>query len=776
MSDQKLDYYEKHKDEATWQDGEYTVTRTHMWTGPGCHNGCGVVYYTKNNKVERIEGDVHNPWNEGRLCMRCINFIEGANHPDRLKWPLKRVGERGENKWARISWDEAYNIIVEKVQTISKDFGPEAICCMEGTGRNVIWQVPYLCYAAFGSPNFTLGFLSGESCSMPRLVTEAISEGEFCFGDYSQQFDVRYDQENTEWKLPEVILIWGQNPPVSNPDGFFGHWIVDCVKRGSKVIVVDPRLTWLGSRADYWLQLRPGTDAALGLAMLNVVISEDLYDKEFVKDWTFGFDDLAERVKDWTPERVAGITGVSANDIVDACRLYAKADRAATTWGLAVDQSVHGVSTAQTINALWCITGNLDKPGGQIIIQYAYGQGLAYDYGFDMLDEEIKLKRIGYEMPLKQFGFGATAHSDSVLRAIETGAPYEFKMLWIQSSNPIANMASEAPRIYDAMKSIDFNVVVDLYMTPTAVAFADVVLPCAMSSERWSQRNWWWPTQSISKVAQYEESKSDEQIILELGKRLKPENFPWADDKEWTDWIISEHTSKMGMTFDELREKVYSYPKFEYKKYEKGLLRADGTPGFNTATGKMELKISLFELWGLDPLPYYEEPPESPVSTPELFKDYPLVLTTGRRSWEFFHSEHRQLKTMREFHPDPLLEIHPDTAAKLGINEGDWVWIENMRGRCTQKATMNVTIDPGVVSAEHGWWFPEQEAAEPSLFGVFNSNINNLTPMCQNGPTGYGAPMKCQICKVYKVTEENRLPLPSTVVSEMGGFEYERKS
>ncbi|UWG96723.1 molybdopterin-dependent oxidoreductase [Dehalobacter sp. DCM] len=767
------EYYKKHKGEAQWQDGEYTCTRTTMWSGPGCHNGCGVVYYTKNGKVEKIEGDPYNPFNLGKLCMRCINYVEAADSNDRLKWPLKRVGERGENKWERISWDEAYDIIVEKVNGIKKDYGPESIVCMEGTGRNVIWQVPYLCYAAFGSPNFTLGFLSGESCSMPRLVTEAVTEGEFTFGDYSAHFPDRY--ENPNWKLPEVILLWGQNAIISNPDSSLGHWIVECMKRGSKLIVVDPMLTWLAAKADIWLRVRPGTDAALAMAMNDVIIKEDLYDHAFVEKWCHGFDDFAERVATMPPERAAEICWIPKDTIVEAARLYGKAERGAGTWGVSVDMAQCGISAAQAINALWAICGNLDKPGGQSIIRYAFDQGLAYDYGIEILPPEVTAKRIGMDLPLKQFGFGATAHSDTLLKVIEAGGvPYPIKMFWFQSTNPIANMGAEAPRLYKAIKTADFNVVVDMFMTPTAVAFADLVLPCAMSSERWSQRNWWMPTASIRKVASYYEAKSDEQLILELGKRFSPELFPWKDDKEWIDWIISDQTSKMGMTFDELCDVVCQYEDFEYYKYEKGMLRPDGKPGFNTPTGKVELKLSLFEAWGLDPLPWYQEPPESPYSTPELHKKYPLVLTTGHRSWEFFHSEHRQLKLNREFHPDPMIKMNPETAAKFGVKEGDWVWVENYRGRFKQKVKYEM-LHPGVVNAEHGWWFPEKEAAEPSLYGVFDSNCNNLTTMCQNGPTGYGAPYKNQLCTVYKVTEENSKIMPTEQVTRLGGFNYVQK-
>jgi anaerobic selenocysteine-containing dehydrogenase len=275
-------------------------------------------------------------------------------------------------------------------------------------------------------------------------------------------------------------------------------------------------------------------------------------------------------------------------------------------------------------------------------------------------------------------------------------------------------------------------------------------------------------------MAQYEEAKSDEQIILELGKRLNPDGWPWNSDVELLNWRLEEGLAPVK-DFHDLVEKVHVWQEFNYNRHEKGLLRPDGEPGFNTTTGKIELYCTTLEAFGNDPLPYYEEPPESPVSTPELFKKYPLVLTTGHRSWEFFHSEHRQLKTMREFHPDPLVDIHPETAEKYGIKDGDWVWIENKRGRCLQKAFLTIAMDPRVINAEHGWWFPEREGAEPSLFGVFESNINNLTTQCVTGETGYGAPYKNQICKIYKATDENSAVLPGEQVTKLGGFGYVRQ-
>ncbi|HWQ75146.1 MAG TPA: molybdopterin-dependent oxidoreductase [Syntrophomonas sp.] len=772
--DVNLDVYHK---EWRWQEGDgVTVTRTCQWTAPGCHDGCSVLFYEKDGKIVDIEGDPNSPYNQGRLCMRCLNMVEAVNHPDRLKYPMKRAGERGENKWERISWDEALDIIEKNVRDIWRDYGPESIVGMQGTGRNIIWHTPYLTYSAFKSPNFALGFLSGDACYLPRTATTMVCMGDFFVADCSQNLELRYDDPS--WTKPEVVMVWGNNPLISNGDGFFGHWIVDLMKMGTKLIVVDPRLTWLAARAEYWLQLRPGTDAALALAFIDTIIKEDLYDHDFVENWTYGFEELAERAAQYPAEEVEAITWVDAELIKKAARFFAAAKPATIQWGLAVDTQLTGIPTAHALCCIGSMCGNVDIPGGMMQVRCAYNVADAYGCGKWNLPQEMIEKQIGFfKSPMHSNHFAASAHGDSVLETIESGKPYPIRMLFLQTTNPIANMAAEAPRVYAAMKKVPFIVNVDPFMTPTSVAFADLCLPAAFSCERNSVRAWWWPLKAITKVSEFYEAKSDEQIILEIGKRLNPELFPWKDDIEMMSWWIQTGEKfpvpwpkKAEFDFNELKEKVISWPQWEYEKYKKGLLRPDGEPGFNTPTGKVEYYSTLFDAWGNDPLPYHEEPPESPVSTPQMYKEYPLVLTTGARSWEYFHSEYRQMPTMRESHPDPIVEMHPDTAAKLGIIEGDWVWIENHRGKCKERVRLEPAIDPRVVHGEHGWWFPEKQGAEPVLFGTFESNINNLTQQGMNGPTGYGSPYKNNLCKVYKVTEANDQDINKLVVE--GGFGY----
>jgi anaerobic selenocysteine-containing dehydrogenase len=729
-----------------WEEDGMTVTRSVARTAPGCHEGCGVRLYVKDGVLVKVEGDHDFPLSMGRLCPRCLALKEVVYHPDRLTYPVKRAGERGEGKWQRISWDEAFDTIARKFNEYKTLYGPESIFFCHGTGRDIY---PYydMLAESLGTPNnVCFGPLNGNACFLPKVAVTGALFGGFTVADCAQSYPERYD--HPEWKVPECVVIWGNQPTVSSPDSMLGHWIVDCIKRGSKLIVIDPRRTWEAAHASIWMQVRPGTDAALALAMLNVIINEKLYDEEFVRNWTHGFDQLKKRVQEYPPNKVAVITGVPEEQIVVAARVYAASKPAAVQWGVGLDQSIECVSSLQAIGALWSITGNMDVPGGNIIRGDVFKMSLA-NPARDT-DPLVKHKnRIGIgKYPF--LDWAGQIPGESLIDQMESGKPYALKASWLQGTNTFVNSTADARRTYEAFRKLNFNVLVDLFITPTAMAFADIVLPAATYPER---DGLYTPvggvncTATINKAIEpIGECKSDMEINLELGRRLNPEAWPWKDVQEMFTYLLRYS----GVTFTELRDMGFLFDKFEYRKYEKGLLRPDGKPGFDTPTGKVELYSTVFKDCGLDPLPYHQEPPESPVSTPELAKKYPLILTTGGRTPASFASEHRQVPSLRKMNPDPLLDIHPDTAAGLGIKNGDWIYIENSHGKCRQRARLSDAVKPGVVHAQYGWWFPEKKGTEPDLFGVWDSNINQLLPSGWTGKSGLGYPFKSQICRVYK--------------------------
>jgi len=736
----------------TWEEDGMTVVRTMARTGPGCHEGCGVLLYVKDGKLVKVMGDPDCPFNHGRLCPRCIVLPEVVYHPDRLKYPLKRVGKKGDDKWERISWDEALDSIAENFNGLKKEYGAESVIFCMGTGRDIIPYNRKLAYG-FGSPNvLPFGPLHGHACHEPKIISMRVTTGAYEVADCSQFFADRYDNPN--WKVPKCVIVWGNEPTISNSDGFMGHWLLECMKRGTELIVIDPKRTWIATRAKIWMQIRPGTDGALALGMLNVIINEGLYDEGFVRDWTHGFDELKERVQEYQPEKVSKITWIPEEQIIEAARFFAAGKPASIQWGVSVDQTKECIPALQAMIAMRAITGNTDVAGGNVVKSRAFGlSGAGIGFCGDVSEEQRK-KIIGAGIyPLFEHS-GYPFPAGAVLtEQMLTDEPYPIRGAWIQTTNTFACSAGDSKRIYDGFKRLDFVVVVDLFMTPTAMAFADIVLPAATYAERdgigipiggevyISMIN-----KAIEPVG---EVKSDMEINLELGKRLNPDEWPWENVREMFDTMLEP----TGMSFEEARDKGYLYDDFEYKKYEKSLIRSDGKPGFETPTGKLELYSTILEKSGLDPLPYFEEPPESPVSTPELAKEYPLVLTTGAKTRAFFHSEHRQIKSLRKMNPDPIIDINPDAAAKYGIENDDWVYIENRYGRCKQKARVTDGIHPGVVAAQHGWWFPEKSAPEPSLYGAWESNINLLLPDGWTGKAGFGYPFKAQMCKIYKVEE-----------------------
>jgi anaerobic selenocysteine-containing dehydrogenase len=801
------------------------IVRSTVWSaGPGCHGTCGILAHIRKGKLVKIEGDPEHPWNQGRLCARCLAMTQYAYHPDRLTRPLRRAGERGENKWQEISWDEALDLIEQKMKAIRDTYGPESAVFSMGTGRDIS---PWLCMLAYayGSPNVMFA-LSGNACYSPRISAVETVLGDYVVPDAAQWLEKRY--EDTRYRVPECLVIWGYNIPNTCPDNIFGHWFIDLMKKGTEIICMDPRLTWFSSRARHWLRLRPGTDGALAMGFLHTIITENLFDRNFVEKWSNApflvrqdtgkllresdladhgnagnfvvwdrinneaavwdsgkaeyrpegiepaltgncrvtlrddrkvacrtvWDAFCDEVSQYPLDRVEEITGVAAKDIQAAARFYAESKPAAIHWGLPIDSTPGITPTAQAITALWCLTGNLEVPGGNVVARNAFE---CVSYALPGAEGVIRLatreqdrKRISVDRygPFRKFIW--RAQTDMVLDQIFSEEPYPIKAMWMQTGNLIAGIGFEPKKWRDALKKLDFVVAVDLFMTPTT-QYADIVLPAATFLEKDSVRSWWVPLQTINKAMEVEGCRPDVEINFELARRFDPD-LRWETVEQLFDDILKNS----GMTFRELQKKQWALPpeghsSAPYHRHEKGLLRKDGRPGFATPSGKMELYSTLREEWNLEPFPHYEEPPFTPVSRPDLAEKYPLILSTGRRSFLFFNAEHRNIPWLRELDPDPNVEIHPETAEELHISDGEWVWVENWLGRQQFKAKITLAVQPNMVMVAHGWWFPEEDGAEPSLFGAWKSNINQLIPMGSQGKDGLGSPLKNLLCRVYKV-------------------------
>ncbi len=794
-----------------FQDGDFTVIRSSVWSPPGCHPvGCGIkLYVDKDGRLDHVEGDENDPITHGRLCMRCLALKDYIYNPTRVIYPMKRDHDkRGDaDAWERCSWDEALDLIMDNWKELTEKHGRKTMAIFVGTGRDGMLSQD-LQLSIFRTPNLAYT-QSGYACYQPRMTASNMVLGAlYPELDYAGGLPGGYD--DPEYTVPELMVMWGKMPLASNPDGFFGHSVIDLMKRGAKLVTIDPRVNWLATRSVLQLRLRPGTDAALAMALCNIIISEDLYDHDFVDRWTYGFDEFAERVSHMTPEKAAEICEVPAEDIYRFARMYAAAKPASIAWGLAFDQNTNGMQAGQCVLAAICLTGNLDVPGGNIVADLSQPEDMtseaAEGQSEDFTDTRSFITEGWYQMTAEERGEAlgmdkyplycnqiTGCHSDAVIDAMETGEPYPITFAWIANSNLLAPTNSAEPtRWHKAfLKSVQFAFGTDCFITPTIQAVCDVFLPITTVAEHDGVNRTHYGAASITtgcgnKAITVGEAKNDLEIYCMLAERMAkmyPDDpkarFAHEKYREYHDYL-EKNRLEGRHKFEEVKQLVKFKRKVYYKKYETGRLRPDGQPGFLTPTGRVELWSSAFANNGMDPLPYYREPDLSPripdklidevknpripeevdakwherdLSHEEIIKKYPFILSTGHRRYSSFHSEHRQIAILREVDPNPILEINPADARKVGVTDGQWCKIENMFGSAKFKARIMPTIREGHVEAEHGWWFPEQDGSEPSLFGVWQSNVNDLIPLHHNNALGFGGPYKSCCCNVVPLSE-----------------------
>jgi anaerobic selenocysteine-containing dehydrogenase len=694
-----------------------------------CGSMCGVLVTLENGRAVGIRGDPEIPQNKGALCPIGSASLEYLYHPERLKHPLRRTGQRGEGKWQQISWDEALSQIADELSKAKKNYGPEAVAMISGSAKG--YRDTFLRRFAnvFGTPNVAC---ADYVCHVPRILASEITFGFFPGADYGYP--------------PACIISWGNN--IAETRFYAYKACVKALDRGAKLIVIDPLETELAKRADLWLQPRPGSDLALALGLINVIINEGLFDSDFVSDWTIGFDKLKTHVQDYPPERVGEITWVEAETIRKAARFYAINKPGRIDLGNALDTNLNSFQAARAISILMAIVGNLGAPGGEIESSgTGYREGEMESSGTGILGYYSAQLELRDKLPRdeRQNRVGADLHllpdyryilPQRIVKSIIEGDPYPIRAAYVQGSNPLLSWPN-TQETYMALKKLDFLAVADMFMTPTA-AMADIVLPAASYLEFDGIAVL--PTGSLAQVqrkaAQVAECRSDYEILNELAKELELEQYFWASIDGFWDAILEP----VGLTFDDFKDIGRIAASRQYGKYKQ--------VGFRTPSGKVELYSSQLEQWGLDPLPVYRELPETPYSDPELAKDYPL-LCTSRKVAPYRHSGGREIPSLRRIHPEPVMIVNSETAGRLGIGDGDWVYVETKRSRVKQKATLSTSIDPRVVVVDYGWWLPERGEAE--LYGFTESNINMLTDNRPPFSREMGsANLRGISCRVYK--------------------------
>lgn len=650
-----------------------------------CYFYCGLDVTVRDNQIIKIEGMKEHPGSRGRLCPRGLACSQLITDPNRLRTPLKRIGERGSGNWEPISWADAIGLIADKMLQVKKEFGPYQCGYYRGqapgwvTNFNYVWRL----MNSWESPNL---FTHSHLCFVPRALAHGATFGRFPEPDY----------ENTK-----CIILFGYNPAATSPVNYAPR-ILWAKQRGAKLIVCDPRFTNTASKADLFLQERPGTTGALILAMIQVIIEENLYDAEFVTKWTVGFDRLKEFIRQYTPEKVAEITWVPADKIRQAAQMIAKIKPAVVVDGNGLDQHTNAVQTVRATSILRALIGSLDVPGGSVMMP-----GLPF---VDVQRRGSQPKNF-YDKSVSTYplyaagGFGLTGVE--MVDSLTTGKPYSMRSLIVQGGNPIS-VLSDSKLAANALNNLEFLAVHDLYMTATA-QIADLVLPAASFLERDLVLNYRYrPSATCNLIAMQNqcvepvgESKSDLDFIFELARQLGlKEYFPWGKVTDAFDWELEPN----GISVQWLRDnpggfKVEYQPKDLYRKYEK--------EGFvSTPSKKVELYSERFQEEGMDPLPTFEEPSLGPVSSPEISREFPLICSAGLKLGLHTHTQFRSLPWIKNKEPDPFGELHPDTASVFGIEDGQWMEVISPTGSFRVRARVCRRVHPQIVTVTHGYGEP----------------------------------------------------------------------
>jgi len=670
-----------------------------------CYHSCGMNVLVEEGRITKVQGLKDHPLNKGRLCPKGARAIELVYHPDRLKYPLKKVN----GEWKRISWAVALTEIADKLQSLKNEFGPEILSIFSGSigVENLeMMELAQRFKGAFGSPNF----ISVEGiCYRMRIRARQMTFG-------------KYPVEEMNSKL---YVVWGHNPEQSDFPLLLS--IQENLKKGSRLVVIDPRKISLAKKAEMYLSIRPGTDGALALALMHVIIKENLYDKDFIERWTYGFDKLVSHIEPYTPEWAERITWVQAEDIRKLARLYSTAESASIFQGTNTqDQTANGTQNSRAFAILQTITGNINNPGG-----WAVGPRLSIT-GLGIPTERIPIGAEDY--PLFYDLWGRKSPFGQVV-CFPDSVPNIIKALIVTGGNPVVSLP-DSNAFRQALQKLDLLVVHDLFMTETA-ELAHYVLPACTHLEKNGLAYSYNVCHGIpylmlrkKAIDPLHESWSEFRFWKELAMKMGlGDVFPWETDEE----VVELELKSTGLSYKEMKEEkvagaYYGEKKYGMEEYEK--------KGFSTPSRKIEIYSETFAKAGFDPLPTYREPDQSPMSGCELYKKYPLILTTGARILYFTHGQHRNIKALKEKVPEPFAEIHPKTATQYGIKDGDPIVVESNRGKIKVQARVTQDILEGVVSIPHGW--PRE------------ANVNLLTDVhCREPIMGYPQ-MKSQLCSIRK--------------------------
>ena len=672
-----------------------------------CHNNCGIIVTQKSGNQLSLKGDPEHPLNRGHCCAKVTANIEIQTSPDRLTRPLLKTS----GGFKPISWDEALNIAADKLSEIRHRRGPRSLVRCTGAPVSYSSRDGFLEFmGAFGSPNLTS---VGNLCMAPRMMAYRSVIG---------AIRPEPDYDNTK-----LVIFWGSNPVAIERwaayaayDGM--HEILLRLKdRGVKTLCIDPYQSKTARQADQWIRIRPGGDNALGLAMIHVIIKEELYDKKFVESWTSGFDDLKRHVEGFDPQWAEPFTGLAAHEIEALARTYAATRPAAIYEGNGLDMYVNGVDAVRTIAILMGLTGNVDVPGGNVLMPVLHPPTLP------TRPAEVK-QRIAYD----RFPASVQAPFPMVKEALLSEEDDRPRAMIVHHGNPVLTQASPE-RTRQALSRLDFLMACDIFPTATT-ELADLVLPVTSDFESYGYRAYASTQGAFFALARpvvppVGEARSVFEIEYALAEKMNLHGgYPFHDDRSWIEYMIQPG----GVSFEQLASKqiVFAGPQIQYRKFE--------TQGFNTPSGKLEFSSGWLESLGCPPLPSHTLPAGETMYPEDLRRSgYPL-LGTSRRPPQFVHTRFKNLPKTTRAYPEPLVYLHLDDASAKNISDGALVEVVSPQGCIALKARLTEKTTAGLLWVDFGWGNPTDGKA----------SINDLVNDQFMDPLSGGTPNRLFACNV----------------------------
>lgn len=666
------------------QNGEQVVPTYCAMCGPTA--GCGLYAFVRDGRLLRVGGMAEALRNHGGVCPKGLASPQWLYAPERLKTPLLRTGERGEGKFVPISWDEAIAVIADRLKEQKERYGPQSLAILSPARRNYSEMISRF-LTVHGSPNY------GHSgiCAMQRAFAFCHTIGGVPSCDYDNA---------------DLIVYWGRQPVFSGPPTEGAASLVGARKRKAKIVAVKPSMEPDAGMADLWLALRPGTDAALALSMLHVIFAEEWYDKEFVERWCYGVDAFCEHIRAYTPQWGEAVTGVAAEQICEAARLYAGTDKAVIDVGNGVEHAASCSDAVRAIAILIAVTGHLDRLGCNRMGKRGVGPKpiTLPDRYTPAMAEQL----VGPEFPreFQPFLEGFTSAYYRIFESVLTEKPYPIRTIIAPGTQPLLSTRNTR-RVLEALKKVDFFVTIDV-TKPAEYPYADLVLPTTTPYEADHPFEHWGNrlmarTKVVEPLGDY---KSIFAFFLDLGVAMGYGADFWNGSVEAFE---NERLEPFQLTIDQLRvhknglvlptqKKEQGYQDYEHIFAARSF---DSERTLFLPQGKVPLYHTRFAQAGFAPMPQWREP--AWMQQKEQRKRYPLLLSDYHTSKFYSASWLKNVPSLRELEPDPTVHIHPKTAEERGIADGDWVRITSPQGWLRVKAVLYPGIRPDTVMVPHGW-------------------------------------------------------------------------